>query len=51
MKTLRTFWREASIIYLEMALQSLCNHCPSHDDIPEIILEINRLKSERLSHV
>ena len=50
MKTLRFWWREASIVYHELALQSLCNRNPSHPDVPYIVLTINRLKSERITH-
>jgi len=49
-RSLRPLWREACIAYYELALQSLCNRDPSHPDIPEIILEINRLTAERINH-
>lgn len=48
--TLRALWREAQIAYYELALQSLCSRDPAHPDVPEVILEINRLVSERIDH-
>jgi len=49
-RSLRPLWREACILYYELALQSLCNRQPSHPDIPYIVLEINRLTAERIAH-
>jgi len=49
-RSLRPLWREACILYYELALQSLCNRQPSHPDIPYIVLEINRLTAERINH-
>jgi hypothetical protein len=50
MKTILYWWREASILYHELALQSLCNSNPSHPDVPHIVMTINHLKAERITH-
>ena len=50
MNTLRALWREWKIFYYELALQSLCAGNPNHPDVPEIVVEINRLVAERINH-